>query len=134
LGAARLEDSESDPLQAAIRVRALARHRSLVVLLTDLDDAAVAGQLAGAVRLLLPKHLPFIAGLSSLTAEALAEAPAQRWLDPYRSLAAQEYCASLDRTVQRLHALGAPALVARPDRLESAVFQAYSTFRRRRRV
>lgn len=134
LGAARVEDSESDPLQAAIRVRSLARRRSLVVLLTDLDDAAVAGQLASATRLLLPKHLPFIAGLSSAHAESMAKAAAARWLDPYRSLAAQEYCASLHRKVQTLRALGAPALVAKPDRLEAAVFQAYAQFRRQRRV
>jgi uncharacterized protein (DUF58 family) len=134
LGAARVEESESDPLQAAIRVRALARRRSLVVLLTDLDDAVVAGQLAAAARLLLPKHLPFIAGLSSAHAEAMAKAAAGRWLDPYRSLAAQEYCASLERKVATLRALGAPALVARPDRLESAVFQVYSRLRRQRRV
>jgi uncharacterized protein (DUF58 family) len=134
LGAARVESSESDPLQAAIRVRSLARRRSLVVLLTDLDDAAVAGQLAGAARLLLPKHLPFIAGLSSAHAESMAKAAAGRWLDPYRALAAQEYCASLERKVQTLRALGAPALVAKPERLESAVFQAYTQFRRQRRV
>jgi len=83
---------------------------------------------------LLPKHLPFIAGLSSAHAESMAKAAAGRWLDPYRSLAAQEYCASLDRKVQTLRALGAPALVAKPDRLESAVFQAYTQFRRQRRV
>ena len=134
LGAARVEGTESDPLQAAIRVRALARRRSLVVLLTDLDDAVIAGQLAAAARLLLPKHLPFIAGLSSAHAEALAQARAVKWLDPYRTLAAQEYCASLSRKVQSLRALGAPALVARPDRLESAVFEAYTQFRRQRRV
>jgi uncharacterized protein (DUF58 family) len=134
LGAARVEESESDPLQAAMRARTLARRRSLVVLLTDLDDAVVAGQLAAAARLLLPKHLPFIAGLSSAHAESMAKAAAERWLDPYRSLAAQEYCASLERKVNTLRALGAPALVAKPDRLESAVFQAYSQLRRQRRV
>lgn len=134
LGAARVEEGESDPLQAAIRVRALARRRSLVVLLTDLDDAVVAGQLAAAARLLLPKHLPFIAGLSSARAEAMAKASAARWLDPYRSLAAQEYCVSLGRKVDTLRALGAPTLIARPDRLEGAVFEAYAQFRRRRRV
>jgi uncharacterized protein (DUF58 family) len=134
LSSARVAGTESDPLQAAIRVRALVRQRSLIVVLTDLDDAAVAGQLAAAVRLLLPKHLPFIAGLSSAHAETMAKAPARRWPDPYRALAAQEYCASLDRKVQALKARGAPALVAKPDQLESAVFQAYADFRRRRSV
>lgn len=126
--------SESNPLQAAVRVRSLVRHRSLVVLLTDLDDADAASQLLGAVRLLLPKHLPFVAGLSSAAAEALAGAPASGWFDPFESLAAQEYCTGLGRKVQALRALGAPALVARPEQLEGAVLQAYSRFRQRRSV
>jgi uncharacterized protein (DUF58 family) len=134
LGAARVDNVESDPLQAAIRVRSLVRQRSLVIVLTDLDDATTAGQLAAAVRLLLPKHLPFIAALSSTHAEAMARAPARRWPDPYRALAAQEYVASLDRNVAALKARGAPALIAKPDQLEPAVFQAYADFRRRRRV
>ncbi len=134
LTGAQVTNSESSPLEAALRVRTLVRHRSLVVLLTDLDDAAAASQLLGAVRILLPKHLPFVAGLSSVAAESMAGAPATEWLDPYRSLAAQEYCTALERKVQALRALGAPALVARPEQLEGAVLEAYGRFRRQRRV
>jgi uncharacterized protein (DUF58 family) len=134
LAAARVERTESNPLYAATRVRSLVRHRSLIVLLTDVDDATVASQLAQAVRLLLPKHLPFVAGLSSAAAEAMSHAPARQWLDPYRTLAAQEYCIGLERKVRALNALGAPALVARPEQLEHAVFAAYENFRRQRRA
>jgi uncharacterized protein (DUF58 family) len=134
LAAARVERTESNPLYAATRVRSLVRHRALIVMLTDVDDATVASQLVQAVRLLLPKHLPFIAGLSSAAAEAMAGAPARQWLDPYRTLAAQEYCSGLQRKVRALNALGAPALVARPEQLELAVFAAYEQFRRRRRA
>jgi hypothetical protein len=94
----------------------------------------VASQLLGAVRMLLPKHLPFVAGLSSVTAESLAQSPANDWLDPFRALAAQEYCMGLDRKVQALRQLGAPALVAKPDQLERAVLDAYGRFRQQRRV
>jgi uncharacterized protein (DUF58 family) len=134
LAAARVEPTESNPLYAASRVQSLVRHRSLVVMLTDVDDATAASQLVQAVRLLLPKHLPFVAGLSSAAAEAMAAAPAAHWLDPYRALAAQEYCRGLERKVRALNALGAPALVARPEQLEQAVFAAYESFRRRRRA
>jgi uncharacterized protein (DUF58 family) len=134
LAGAQVMSSESSPLEAAIRVRSLARQRSLVVLLTDLDDAAVASQLLDAVRMLLPKHLPFIAGLSSAAADALAGSTAADWQDPYTALAAQEYCTGLERKVQALRALGAPALVARPEQLERAVLEAYGNFRQRRRV
>jgi uncharacterized protein (DUF58 family) len=134
LAAARIERTESNPLYAATRVRSLVRHRSLIVMLTDIDDASNESQLAHAVRFLLPKHLPFVAGLSSAEAESMARAHAQTWLDPYRSLAAQEYCIGLERKARALNALGAPTLVARPERLEHAVFAAYANFRQRRRA
>jgi uncharacterized protein (DUF58 family) len=134
LGAASSKLAESNPLNAALRIRSLVRHRSLVVMLTDVDDATVAGQLASAARLLLPKHLPLIAGLSSPEAEALRVAPAHSWLDPYESLAAQEYCSRLERNVRALRALGAPALVTRPEHMERAVFETYAEFRNRRRI
>jgi len=134
LAAAVPKLAESNPLNAALRIRSLVRHRSLVVMLTDIDDATVAGQLASAARLLLPKHLPLIAGLSSPEAEALRTAPAHSWLDPYESLAAQEYCARLERNARALRALGAPALVTRPEYMERAVFEAYAEFRNRRRI
>jgi uncharacterized protein (DUF58 family) len=134
LAASRVENRESNPLFAAMRVRSLVRHRSLVVVLTDVDDASAGSQLAQAARFLLPKHLPFIAGLSSEAAQTMALASASEWLDPYRSLAAQEYCVGLERKVQALNAMGAPALVARPQHLERAVFAAYTDFRRQRRA
>jgi uncharacterized protein (DUF58 family) len=134
LAASRVAGTESNPLYAATRVRSLVTHRSLVVLLTDVDDVSANSQLAQAVRFLLPTHLPFIAGLSSAAAQAMAHAPARHWLDPYRSLAAQEYCIGLERKIRALNALGAPALTARPDHLEHAVFAAYENFRRGRRA
>ncbi len=134
LAASRVERTESNPLYAATRVRSLVRHRSLIVILTDIDDASAESQLAHAVRFLLPKHLPFVAGLSSAEAEAMARAPARTWLDPYRALAAQEYCIGLERKARALNALGAPTLVAKPEQLERAVFAAYADFRRRRRA
>jgi uncharacterized protein (DUF58 family) len=134
LAAARVERTESNPLYAATRVRSLVRHRSLIVMLTDIDDASAKSQLTQAVRFLLPKHLPFVAGLSSAAVESMARAPARQWLDPYRSLAAQEYGIGLERKVRALNALGAPALVAKPEQLEHAVFAAYANFQRQRRA
>jgi uncharacterized protein (DUF58 family) len=134
LAASRVERTESNPLFAATRVRSLVHHRSLIVMLTDIDDASAESQLAHAVRFLLPKHLPFVAGLSSSEAESMARAPARSWLDPYRALAAQEYCIGLERKARALNALGAPTLLAKPEQLEHAVFAAYANFRERRRA
>jgi uncharacterized protein (DUF58 family) len=134
LAAAQPAAAESNPLNAVLRIRTLVRHRSLVVMLTDLDDATVAGQLASAARLLLPKHLPLVAGLASPEAQALAYGQSSRWLGPYEALAAQEYCSRLARNAAALRALGAPTLLALPNQMERAVFEAYSEFRVRRRV
>src|SRR5256885_15628527 len=41
--------AESDPTAAAVSIRALLKHRGLIVLLTDLDDANIADQLSRAV-------------------------------------------------------------------------------------
>jgi uncharacterized protein (DUF58 family) len=134
LSAAQPASAESNPLNAVLRIRTLVRHRSLVVMLTDLDDATVAGQLAAAARLLLPKHLPLIAGLASSEAQSLAHTRAGGWLGPYESLAAQEYVTRLARNAAALRALGAPTLLALPDQMERAVLAAYAEFRVRRRV
>jgi uncharacterized protein (DUF58 family) len=134
LAATRIEHTESNPVHAVTRVKSLVRHRSLIIILTDFDDASAHSQLALAVRFLLPKHLPFVAGLSSAAAEAMGHSPALHWLDPYRALAAQEYCIGLQRKVRALNAMGAPALAARPDQLEAAVFSAYEQFTRQRRA
>ena len=126
--------ADSNHALAAIRIRSLVRHRSLVVLLTDLDDASTTGELRSAVRLLLPKHLPFIASLSSQGADELARAAAGDEVEVYRSLAAQEYGNALARNVASLRALGAAAVLASPSELDRAVLQAYISFRHRRRV
>ncbi|HEY2682574.1 MAG TPA: DUF58 domain-containing protein [Steroidobacteraceae bacterium] len=134
LAASQIERTESNPMYAVARVKSLVRHRSLVIVLTDFDDASAQSQLAHAVRFLLPKHLPFVAGLSSAAAERLATTAGTDWLDPYKSLAAQEYCTGLERKVRSLNAMGAPALAARPELLERAVFAAYERFNRQRRA
>ena len=67
-----VQPAESDPTAAAVSIRHLLRHRGLVVLLTDLDDANVARALARAVRLLSPPHLVVVAGVQSGEIGALA--------------------------------------------------------------
>jgi uncharacterized protein (DUF58 family) len=134
LSSMQVVGAESNPLNAVLRIGSLVRHRSLVIMLTDLDDATVASQLAAAARMLLPKHLPLIVGLASREVEELAQAPASNWLAPYEALAAQEHCARLQSNVMTLRALGAPAIMPQPEQLERAVFEAYADFRRRRRV
>jgi len=126
--------TDSNPIHAAARVRSLVRRRCLVVLLTDVDDAASSGQLAAAVRLLLPQHLPLVAGLRSAERDAFTAAAGGDAADAYRALAAAEHSQRLDRAVAALHAVGVRAILARPEQLESEVVEAYRSFRRQRRV
>ncbi len=129
-----VQPGDSNPALAAIRVRALVRQRSLVVMLTDLDDGSATGQLRAAARLLLPKHLLFIASVSSERAAALANARAVDVLDVYRSLAAQEYRQAQAANLASLRALGVAAVSSTPAGLDQAVLAAYASFRQRRRV
>lgn len=126
--------AESDPLGAAVRIRALLRHRSLVVLLTDLDDASVADQLARAVRLLSPPHLAVVAGVRSREIADLAHLDAREWQDPWVALAAQEHEARADTQRLLLRRLGAPVIAASEAVLERAVLAEYESLRRSRRV
>jgi uncharacterized protein (DUF58 family) len=126
--------AESDPLAAAVRIRALLRHRTLVVLLTDLEDTAFAEELARAQALLAPPHLALIAGVRGPEIGALARAPARGWRDPWVALAASEHELRRDAQLALLRRLGAPVLAVREDLLERAVFAEYEALRRRRRI
>jgi uncharacterized protein (DUF58 family) len=134
LSACRVDAGESNPVLAAARIRTLSQRRSLVVLLTDLEDATATEQLVQAVRLLSPKHFPLIAGLDSARVAALVDARVREPLGAYRALAAVEYCNTVAGNVRALRALGAAAITARPERLDRALFDAYREHRLRRRV
>jgi uncharacterized protein (DUF58 family) len=126
--------AESDPIAAAVRIRSLLKHRTLVVILTDLDDAAVAEQLARAVRLLSPPHLVVVAGVHSAEIAELAWREPRSWRDPWIALAAQEHEARAAAQRTLLRRLGAPVIATREELLEQSVFDEYEALRRFRRV
>ena len=126
--------AESDPTAAAVSIRGLLKHRGLIVLLTDLDDANIADQLARAVRLLAPPHLVVVAGARSGEIAALAQREARQWRDPWIALAAAEHEARGAAQRSLLQRLGVPVVAAAPEHLEEAVFAQYEALRRSRRV
>ncbi len=134
LTACRVQSGESNTVLAAAGIRAMAQRRSLVLMLTDLEDASAGDQLVRAIRLLTPKHLPFIAGFQSAGIEALSRATARDPLGAYRALASVEYTNTVAGNVRALRALGAAALTARPQDLDRAVMEAYRSFREQRRI
>jgi uncharacterized protein (DUF58 family) len=129
-----VQAAESDPTAAAVTIRALLRHRALVILLTDLDDASVAHQLARAVRLLAPPHLVLVAGVQSGEIAQLAHQYAHDWQDPYVAIAAAEHEARTAGQRALLARLGAPVVAAAAARLEEEVFARYEALRRARRI
>lgn len=134
LSACRVQAGESNPVLAAARIRTMSHRRSLVVLLTDLEDASATEQLVQAMRLLRPKHFALVAGLESARIPSLPQARAREPLGAYRALAAVEYCNTLAANVRALHALGAAALTARPEHLDRAVLRAYLEHRQQRHI
>lgn len=126
--------AESDPLAAAVRIRGMLKHRSLVVLLTDLDDASVADQLVRSVRLLSPPHLVVVAGIHSGDISELARGEAHDWKDPWIALAAQEHEARGQSQRALLRRLGAPVIATSEELLERRVLGEYEALRRSRRV
>jgi uncharacterized protein (DUF58 family) len=129
-----VQPAESDPTAAAVSMRTLLKHRGLIVLLTDLDDANVASLLARAVRLLAPPHVVVVAGVHSGEIAALAQAEGRVWQDPWIALAAAEHEARAATQRALLRRLGAPVVAASAQRLEAAVFAEYESLRRARRV
>jgi uncharacterized protein (DUF58 family) len=130
----RVQETTANPLVAALRVRSLVHHRSLVVLLTGLDEAAVLPGLAAAVRLLRPTHLPLIAAVDSEQAERLAVARVADTAQAYQALAAQQFRATVGRNLQGLRAMGAQAVLSAAEHLDQAVLESYLRLRQQRRV
>jgi uncharacterized protein (DUF58 family) len=134
LEALSVKPAESDPTAAAVSIRSLLKHRALVVMLTDLDDANVAHQLVRAVRLLAPPHLVMVGGVQSGEIGALVQREAQQWQDPWVALAAAEQATRAARQRALLQRLGAPVVTAPAQRLEQELFERYELLRRLRRI
>src|SRR5882672_2363583 len=125
---------ESNPLIAAARLRTLCRQRALIILLTDLDDACAASQLARAVRLLKPKHVPVVASIANPELADLERQRAERWVDPYVSLAATEQLDRIRGNAFLLRKLGVPVVISPAGLLEDSVFSLYGDLKARRQV
>ena len=134
LSSLRPQAAETDLVSAALAVRQLARHRCLVILLTDLYGQGVSGSLMRSVRLWVPKHLPVVAGLLADEVEQLRSAPNEDWLAPYVALAAADYRANLRATAAGLRRFGAYPLISRAATLEQQVLTQYRQLKAQRRI
>jgi uncharacterized protein (DUF58 family) len=128
------QNTDSNVIHAASAVLKRVHHRSLVVLMTDIEDAASEGQLAGALRLLRPRHLPFVVGISVLNPGVIADQAPRDWLDPWMSLAAAYTLGQRERVVRALRSTGAQVMLTSPVDFERSLFEQYGQFRLRRRI
>jgi uncharacterized protein (DUF58 family) len=125
---------ESNPLLAMLRLQTVVRHRTLVVLMTDIDDTASATQLATALGIIARRHLPIVVDLESVAVEELEGAEPREWQDPWVALAAQEFRAQQRRNVRRLSQLGCQVALVRPATAEERVAKLYESIKRRRQL
>lgn len=125
---------ESNPLAPIMHVRSLVQHRSLIVMLTDVDDGDAATQLVKAMGIMRPKHLPLLAGIMDSEVLRLQKRPDRNWLAPYHALAAGEMIRSWQRTRLRLERMGVPVALATADQLDHKVLNSYDTLRSTLRV
>ena len=128
------QSTDSNVIHAASQLLKHVHQRSLVVLLTDIDDASSEGQLAAALRLLQPKHFPFVVGLTQLDPSLIADRAPVDWLDPWLSLAAAHAFGQRERGIRALRATGAQVMLTTPENFERTLFEQYAQFRQRRRI
>ena len=131
---ARPLGTESNPLAAALLARRLLHQRSLVALLTDVDESQDPAQLLRAVQLLAPKHLPLIAGTLDEETLALRHRQSSHWLHPYQAFAAAEMLQSVRGMMLRLRRSGAQAVTTVPAQLDGAVLRSYEVLRSKRQI
>jgi uncharacterized protein (DUF58 family) len=128
------QSTDSNVIHAASQVLKRVHQRSLVVLMTDIDDASSEGPLTAALRLLQPRHLPFVVALSELNPAVLADRAPQDWLDPWLSLAAGHALSQRERAIRALTATGAHVVLSAPADFERTLFVCYGQFRQQRRI
>jgi len=134
LGTLKVSEAQTDLIGAAMAVRRMVSQRCLVFMLSDLEQGTTGNPLAGAIRTLVPKHLPVAVGMVSPEVHQLAESEALDWLDPWNAAAARIWRQQLEDSAESLRRMGAIALTATPNELEAKVFDTYRTLRLQRRA
>lgn len=126
--------AESNPLPAIMRIRALTTHRSLIVILTDLDDGDAAAQLVKAMRLLRGKHQPVLAAIADEETLQLQQQNISGWADPYYNLAATEMIQNWEHTRYRLQRMGIPVVLTGTRHLDQQVLASYDQMKIQHRI
>lgn len=128
------QTTDSNLLPAVFEARRKMRQRSLLVILTDLDETSNDSQLIKATSLLVPKHVPMIASILDEETAELETRYAHNWIDPYLTIAAHESLLESRRAALHLQRSGAHVVYARPARLDKEVMSCYNRLLERNRL
>lgn len=116
---------ESDYAGAFHEMLARFRRRSLLVLLTDLAEQAVADALVPALPVIARSHLLLVGAVQDPEVRAWADGPVTDAAEAYRQAAAARTMRTRERAAARLRAAGATVVDVAPDRLAAELGDAY---------
>jgi uncharacterized protein (DUF58 family) len=108
------------------------RRRSLVVLLTAVQDEVVAANATAVIRALGSRHLPLVVWLRDPDLTALTESPAREEEEWFARAAAAELVTWRERSLTDLRKRGALVVDCAPDQLTSELLGAYMEIKARR--
>jgi uncharacterized protein (DUF58 family) len=120
----------TDYLALAADLRRRLRHRTLVLVLTALAEVEQR-PLVRAVRLLAPRHLPFVLVLSDPDLEAASRVLPSGKPALARTLAALDLASGREQTIRELRGLGALVVEAAPEEAGVSAVNEYLDIKRR---
>lgn len=130
----RSSQSDSNPLTAFMQIQKWLKHRSLILLLSDLDISDTGSQLIKAIKLVTPKHLVVVASVVDETVTGIMNQKANIAIDPYNALAAQEVEHLIHNSILHIQRLGSHVLRTPPHTLDAKVLQLYQQLRVRKKI
>jgi uncharacterized protein (DUF58 family) len=125
------EHVHADYLTLAAHLRRRLRHRTLVVVMTDLPEGDEAEDVVRAARLLAPQHLPLFVVLADPDLEAAARILPADHAELCRTLVARDAWTKRQAVARELRQLGAITITTPPEATGIAAMNAYIDVKRR---
>ena len=127
----RADYVHSDHLALAARLRKSLRHRTLVLVMTEIPEGDESEGLLRAMRMLLPQHLPLVLVLSDPELEAGARILPSDRAELCRTLVARETWTRRQALIRHLRQIGALVVETTPSNAGLAAVNGYIDVKRR---
>ena len=127
----KAEYLHTDYIALCSAVRRRMRHRSLILIMTDLPESGGRHTLVKAMRLLLPQHLPLVVVLSDPALEAAAKFKPSNKKELCRTLVAHDVWMERRLLMQELQRMGAMVVDTTPEDAGIDAINAYIEVKRR---